>query len=147
MKLIISANLLNQIENQATDHYPEETAGLLLGSIEGDHRRVVDLLPLENTFDQTQRSHRYLIEPMAMIQAEREAEERGLDILGVFHSHPDHPAQPSEFDRKWAWPWFVYLISSVSQKAAQDHRVWLLEEDREKFQEIPLQLERIQEVS
>lgn len=147
MRLVITAALLERIEAQALGQYPEETAGLLLGHIEAPDRRVVDLLPLANTFEQSQRARRYLIEPQAMIQAEQQADALNLEILGVYHSHPDHPAQPSEFDRRWAWPWFAYLITSVERDQAVDHRGWLLDDDRSKFNEIPLQLERTQEVS
>jgi proteasome lid subunit RPN8/RPN11 len=147
MNLILSADLLSQIEQQAATSYPEECAGLLLGHLDGKDRRVTALIPLPNTFDEGQRSRRYLISPQAMIQADQEAEARGLDILGVFHSHPDHPAQPSEFDRTWAWPWFIYLITSVAEGKAVDHRAWLLADDRSALKEIQLQLKHIQEVS
>jgi proteasome lid subunit RPN8/RPN11 len=59
----------------------------------------------------------------------------GLDVLGVFHSHPDHPNQPSEFDRQWAWPNFSYLITSVVQGVAVESRSWRLNEDRANFSE------------
>jgi proteasome lid subunit RPN8/RPN11 len=58
---------------------------------------------------------------------------RGVDVLGVFHSHPDHPNQPSEFDREWAMPWFSYIITSVQAGKAAGSRSWLLQEDRSKF--------------
>jgi len=58
-----------------------------------------------------------------------------LDVLGVFHSHPDHPNQPSEFDREWAMPWFSYVITSINLGRAVASRSWLLSEDRAQFAE------------
>ena len=81
------------------------------------------------------RHNRYLIPPEEILQGELEAEERGLDVIGYFHSHPDHPARPSEFDRDHAWPWYSYLIISVIDGKAGDSRAWQLREDRSGFAE------------
>lgn len=147
MELWIKPEVMSRIQQHGQDHYPEEGAGLLLGQLDQASRQVTDLIPLVNTFAEEQRSRRYLISPEAMIEAEVKADELGLDILGVFHSHPDHPAQPSEFDRTWAWPWFAYLITSVINGKATASRAWLLKDDRSGFDEILLQTEPIQEVS
>jgi proteasome lid subunit RPN8/RPN11 len=72
--------------------------------------------------------------------AERAAAAAGLEIIGFFHSHPDHPARPSAFDREHAWPWYAYLIVSVEDGRAVDWRVWELQEDRSAFVERPLEV-------
>lgn len=147
MELLITQEVLSRIHQHGEEHYPQEGAGLLLGKLDEPNRRVTDLLPLANTFAEGQRKRRYLISPESMIEAEKQADELGLEILGVFHSHPDHPARPSEFDQTWAWPWFAYLITSVMNGAAITSRAWLLKDDRSGFDEIPLHTEHIQEVS
>ena len=77
--------------------------------------------------------NRFLILPEDFVASEREARRRGVDILGFYHSHPDHPARPSEFDREHAWPWYTYLITAVEKGAPRDTTGWLLTEDRAKF--------------
>ena len=147
MKLILSPQAMSQIEEHGARHYPEEAAGLLLGKQVGSDRQITAILPLANTFDEGQRERRYLISPEAMVKAEDDAEALGLEIVGVFHSHPDHPARPSEFDRSWAWPWFAYIITSIQAGKPENHRAWQLSEDRSDFNEIPLLVEHNEEVS
>jgi proteasome lid subunit RPN8/RPN11 len=122
--------LLHKIRKHAEEAYPEEGAGLLLGHHDGETRFVESILPLQNTFAVEQRHHRYMITPEEMILAEEQADDMGLDIIGVFHSHPNHPAQPSEFDRERALPWYSYLISSVHEQGALESRSWRLSDDR-----------------
>ena len=74
--------------------YPEEGAGLLLGLIEGDHRKARRVLPMPNHFEPNERGHRYRLDPQETLQAEQLAEQLGLEVIGVFHSHPDHPPAP-----------------------------------------------------
>lgn len=122
--------LLLKIWKHGEEAYPQEGAGLLLGHLDDETRFVERILPLQNTFAVEQRHHRYMIAPKDMILAEEQAEEMGLEIIGVFHSHPDHPAQPSEFDRERALPWYSYLISSVHEQGALESRSWRLSDDR-----------------
>jgi proteasome lid subunit RPN8/RPN11 len=119
--------------------YPDEGAGFLIGRLEGSTRRVLDVLPVENEREGEERRRRYLIGPHEMLRAENEAARRGLDLLGVFHSHPDHPSQPSETDRQWALPWLSYLITRVENGHAQDSRSWRLNDDRSAFEEETLE--------
>ncbi len=77
--------------------------------------------------------NRFLIRPEDFVASEREARKRGVDILGFYHSHPDHPARPSEFDREHAWPWYTYLILRVEQGVPRETTGWLLTEDRAQF--------------
>ncbi len=145
MTLRMPVDLLNEIHAHGEASYPEEGAGLLLGSREGDARSVEAVLALENTFEESQRGRRYLIDPQAMIEAEQAADAQGRTILAVFHSHPDHPARPSDYDLRMALPWFVYLITRVERGEARESRAWRLTEDREGFEEVRLQIDRTEE--
>lgn len=140
-RLILSPELLRQIQAHGETHYPNEGAGLLLGEVDGESRTVTQLLPLDNEFDEGERYHRYQISPRDMLEAQQFADARDLDIVGVFHSHPDHPAQPSEFDRQWALPWFSYLITRVQKGRAKESRSWLLNDDRGQFSEQALEMQ------
>jgi proteasome lid subunit RPN8/RPN11 len=139
--LELRPELLAQIHAHAELSYPEEGAGLLLGDVDGGRKRVAAILTFANAREPTARHNRYLITAQDMQRGEQEAMQRGLDVLGVFHSHPDHPNQPSEFDREWAWPWYSYLITSVQAGKAADSRSWLLSEDRSGFTEEQLFIE------
>ena len=135
MQIEISTELLNQIWRHGEAAYPEEGAGLLLGMESDGRRQVTALLPLTNARENTARHNRYLITAQDMLLGEQEAMRQGLDIVGVFHSHPDHPDRPSEFDREWALPWYSYLITSIQQGVAQSSRSWRLLDDRSQFVE------------
>jgi proteasome lid subunit RPN8/RPN11 len=96
---------------------------------------VTGILPLANRFERESRNRRYAIDPTEMMEAEEEAEDLGVDIVGIFHSHPDHPPRPSEFDLAWAMPWYSYIITSVSEGKAIESRSWRLADDRSSFVE------------
>jgi proteasome lid subunit RPN8/RPN11 len=135
MRLKISVELMNKIHAHGEESYPEEGAGLLLGSSNGDTRVVDAILGLTNAREDTARHNRYLLTAEDMLRGEREAMRLGLDIIGVYHSHPDHPDRPSEFDREWAMPWFSYIITSVNKGQAFTSRSWRLSDDRDEFTE------------
>ncbi len=135
MSLSVPSTLLREIHSHGEAAYPEEGAGLLLGVANGDSKQVSALLPITNAREDSARHNRYLVTPQDYMHAEQEAARRGLDVLGVFHSHPDHPNRPSEFDREWAMPWFSYVITSVNQGQAVESRSWLLRQDRSAFDE------------
>ncbi len=134
----IAGELLERMRAHGEAVYPEEGAGFLLGIRDGDLCRVTDIMPLPNVREEGARRTRYLIAPEDTIRAEEEADRRGLSIVGVFHSHPDHPARPSEFDREWALPWFVYVITRVAHGHAVESRAWRLRDDRSGFEEEPI---------
>jgi proteasome lid subunit RPN8/RPN11 len=131
--LKISSAILSQIHAHGEASYPEEGAGLLLGSVDGQAKQVVSLLTLANAREASARHNRYLLTAQDYLNGEQEADRLGLEVLGVFHSHPDHPNQPSEFDREWAMPWLSYLITSVEAGKAIGSRSWLLSDDRSHF--------------
>jgi proteasome lid subunit RPN8/RPN11 len=138
--LFLPATLLEELSRHLETSYPDEGAGFLIGEIEGPLRRVRAILPLANAREAEARHNRFLITPQDYAWAEQRAAQAALDVLGVFHSHPDSPNIPSEFDRQWALPYFAYLITTVHQGKAAHHRVWMLREDRSAFDEIPLQI-------
>jgi len=134
-QLNLTEEVIARIHAHGEQAYPEEGAGLMLGSDDGESRVVTDIFPLPNAREDNARHNRYLITPQDMLAGEIEADRLGLDVVGIFHSHPDHPNLPSEFDREWALPWFSYLITSVMAGRAAGSRCWRLSEDRETFTE------------
>lgn len=133
MKINIPREIIEQIHAHGEDSYPEEGAGLMLGRDDGETRSVESLIPLDNAREDTARHNRYLITAEDMLAGEKEAERMGLSILGIFHSHPDHPNLPSEFDREYAIPWYSYLITSIQGGKAASSKCWRLEENRSNF--------------
>ena len=140
MKLEITAELLDQIHTHGEEAYPGEGAGFMLGKASAGSRLVSAILKLPNAREESARHNRYLLTPQDMLRSEQEAERLGLDVIGVFHSHPDHPNQPSEFDRDWAMPWFSYIITSVNAGRAEGSRSWRLADDRSTFTEETIQI-------
>ena len=136
--LNVPAALLHAIQAHGEAAYPNEGAGLLLGTARGEQKTLAAILPIPNQWEADEQYHRFLITPEAMMRGESEAARRGLDVIGIFHSHPDHVAVPSGFDRDWALPWYSYIITSVEQAKAVDTRSWLLKEDRSGFEAEPL---------
>ncbi|MCL4560380.1 MAG: M67 family metallopeptidase [Chloroflexi bacterium] len=138
--LEVSPTILNQIHAEGEEAYPEEGAGFLLGK-GGEIRQVQATIRLPNAREDTARHRRYLITADDMVSAEKIAEERNMEIIGVYHSHPDHPNRPSEYDLEWALPWFSYVITSVHEGRALDSRSWRLKDDRTAFVEEKLVIE------
>lgn len=133
--LQIGKDILGQIFAHGESSYPDEGAGFLLGYDDGEQRIVAQIFTTENAREDEARHNRYLVTPQEYLQAEIAAELMGLSLIGVFHSHPDHPNEPSEFDREWAQPFFSYIITSVNGGKAIGSRSWRLAEDRSKFEE------------
>ncbi len=134
MPLKIGAGDVDRINDHATEAYPEECAGALVGIDSGGVRVVVDVWRAENTHEE-ERSSRFLIEPLTIKKFEEQAEERDMGLLGFYHSHPDHPAEPSEYDREHAWPGYSYVIASVSGANVEEMRSWNLKNDRSGYDE------------
>lgn len=130
----ISEDLHAGIRTYLESNYPNEGGGFLIGQ----NHTVREVRYEDNTFETEEQYHRYLMEEGAFQNAEDDADEKGLALLGYFHSHPNAPAIPSEFDRVHALPNFIYLIVSVHGGQAAESRVWTLAEDRSHFDEIEL---------
>lgn len=144
MTIAIPREILNKIHAHGQQAYPEEGAGLLLGHSNGDRRQVSGILELANSREDEARRNRYLLSPQDYLWGEEQAEQQGLEVLGVFHSHPDAPNRPSEYDREWAWPSFSYVITSVQDGRPVESRAWLLAGDRSGFQEEPIEISETQ---
>ena len=136
MSLKITNELIERINQHIEAAYPGEGAGFLLG-VEGT---VNDVLPLDNAREEEARYNRFLLTPEDYLKAEMKAMEMGVDLIGVFHSHPDCPNVPSEYDREWAQPFFSYIISRVDQGKTVSHRSWRLQEDRSKYDEEEIEI-------
>ena len=126
----LSPGVAVAIRRHGEETYPHECCGALVGV--GD--RVKAAMPLPNMTEEGPR-RRFLVRPADYRMAERQAVEAGGELLGFYHSHPDHPARPSQFDLDHAWPNFAYVIVSVASGTARDMTVWWLKEDRTSFEE------------
>ncbi len=134
MSIQLRDEQLEAITRHGESAYPDEGCGLLLGR-EVDGAKVVEqIVPAGNAREAGAQHNRYLIPPETVVQAERLAGQQGLDIVGFFHSHPDHPERPSDFDREHAWPWYSYLITSVQRGRASATAAWTLADDRTGFE-------------
>jgi proteasome lid subunit RPN8/RPN11 len=129
MSLAILPPELTRISDHGRRAYPNECCGVLLGKEVNGWKLVMEAKPLENAREDSPQN-RFLITADDFRASEQYAREQKLEILGFYHSHPDHPAQPSDYDREHAWPWFSYVIVSVQQGEAGDITSWELAEDR-----------------
>ncbi len=141
MTLLLSPALESALRSSGEAAYPEEGAGLILGRIEGERRRALRLLPMPNRSPEESRPRRYQLDPRDLMQAETEAERQGMEVLGVYHSHPDHPARPSETDRDLALPWYCYVITSIQRGRAAESTAWRLAEDHSRFEPFALEVD------
>ena len=140
MTLVLSDRHVAAIRQHGEADYPHEACGLLGGTVDGERTVVVQLVPLANQRTDAARN-RYLIDPDAFRRAQANLDRDGLEILGVYHSHPDHPAEPSAFDREHAWPRLSYVIVGIARGRAGDMRSWRLSDDRTAFAEESITLE------
>ncbi|MFN2492248.1 MAG: Mov34/MPN/PAD-1 family protein [Pyrinomonadaceae bacterium] len=116
--------------------YPYECCGLLLGTFSVDGSKVViETYSISNAREEQAKRNRFLIRPDELIKGERYAESKSLEVVGFYHSHPDHSAVPSQYDLDHAWPVYSYIVVSVKSGAADDLRSWEMEPDRSRFHE------------
>ena len=143
--LALTDELARRMRAHLESGYPHEACGILIGEIDGDHKITRDLFLASNAWtvenERESQRNRFLIAPDDFVRADREAGQRGLDIIGFFHSHPDHPAMPSETDREFALPVISFVIVSVWQGRATDTRSWVLRDDRSAFDEETIRAE------
>jgi proteasome lid subunit RPN8/RPN11 len=142
---------VDRIHKHATECYPSECCGFLLG-LETNGRRVVhDVAIIQNSWQTAEHNpyeirpedstrNRSLVDPRDYLRIDREARQRGLDIISFYHSHPDHPSRPSEFDRRHAVPFLIYVILAVDKGVPGEMTAWLLEDDGARFHSEPLRI-------
>jgi proteasome lid subunit RPN8/RPN11 len=140
-ELKLTAAQADQIRREGAAVYPNECCGVMIGKDDGNQRFVRQLKPLTNSFDTAERYHRFSLSPKDLMRAEKEAAEAGELVLGFYHSHPDHPARPSEYDRQHAWPFYSYVIVAIETGKPAAMTSWRLQETTEQFEE-----EKIEEV-
>jgi proteasome lid subunit RPN8/RPN11 len=127
--LVLGGEAAHAIRRHGEETYPHECCGALVG-----HGNLVSaVIGLPNTTEEGPR-RRFLVRPSDYRLAEGRARELGGDLLGFYHSHPDHPARPSQYDLDHAWPTFAYVILAVATGAAGDMTVWWLRDDRTTFE-------------
>ena len=130
--LKIREELANQIRAHGVGTYPHECGDAILG-LDGDGLRYVPaLLPPAFRRDDSPRN-RFEVTPGDVQLAEKTAREKNIELIGWYHSHPDAPARPSEFDRAHAWPWYSYIIVSVQSGQPRDMSSWRLRDDRSAY--------------
>ncbi len=120
--------------------FPNECCGFMLGALADDTREVAELLPANNDREAHNQYNRFLITPDDFMKGEKAARKKGLEILGFYHSHPNAPARPSQYDLEHAWPWYSYVIVSVMENVAGAMTSWILADDRSAFEEERIQL-------
>jgi proteasome lid subunit RPN8/RPN11 len=137
LPLKIGTGDVGHIHDHAREAYPEECAGAIVGMDVGEIKIVVDVWRAENVHED-ERSRRFLIEPTKIREFEERVAEMDMDLLGFYHSHPDHLAEPSDYDREHAWPYYSYVIASVGGDGVQEMRSWVLKHDRSGYEEEPI---------
>ena len=148
----IAANLRQAMREMGEAAYPNEGCGIFLGRL-GDEAEVLEVRRGTNLREQggavdlpsekDERVHsardRYILDPRDQLQAEKDARARGLEVVGFWHTHPDHPARPSQFDADHAWAEYVYVIMAIDAGSQVDVTAWVLEgEDTPAFRPEPI---------
>ncbi|HEX3544248.1 MAG TPA: M67 family metallopeptidase [Candidatus Acidoferrum sp.] len=146
-QLKISSELADKIRDHGAQTYPHECCGALLGrDAEVADRRVYReihaLHPLVNRRDDSP-NNRFSVTSQDVLDAEKAARQQGLEVVGWYHSHPDHPARPSQYDRDHAWPWYSYIIVSVANRVPEEMTSWRLADDRTEFEFEEIGLQRV----
>ncbi|MDR3243844.1 MAG: M67 family metallopeptidase [Elusimicrobiota bacterium] len=127
----ISQDIENAIREEGQKAYPNECCGILIGLLENDKRIIKENIAIKNAQTNEEQYHRFLIEPQDLMKAEFLARKKGFDILGFYHTHPDCPAKPSQYDTERAFVFYSYIILSVQKGEAKELKSWRLSEDRE----------------
>ena len=138
LPLVLTRQQYRQIETEGSAAYPDECCGILFGHDRGGRRIVSRLEAVPNVYDAAERYHRFSIDAKQLMAAEKSAAEKGEMVLGFYHSHPDHPARPSETDRAAGWPFYSYVIVSIMNRQPAAMTSWVLDEATEQFGEQPI---------
>lgn len=138
--ITLDTRALEEIREHGREAYPEECCGALLGEPHGGSARVIRIERIENARGE-ERRRRYAIDPLEYARVERQADAEGIAVLGFYHSHPDHPARPSEYDRERALPFFHYIVLGVAAGSPGEIASFVLSDDRGVFEREDLLVE------
>ena len=131
-EIVLTQDIVNKFLQHGEEDYPFECCGFILGHFIDEKSVGIEYIPAPNTKEEN-KERRFLIDPMVYQNAEDQADEKGVSIISIVHSHPDHPDRPSDFDRDHAWPGFSYIIMSIKKGVSTGYRSWKLNQDRTKF--------------
>ena len=132
--LHITDELLDQIREHGQRDYPYECCGLLIGKFGDDGNKTVnETYAISNAREESAKRNRFLITPEELMRGEAYAMKKDLDVVGFYHSHPDSPARPSQYDLEHAWPTYSYIIVSTGSETSSDLFCWEQEPDRSRF--------------
>lgn len=137
--ITIAEAQLKEIREHGVRDYPFECCGLLLGRYRENGKVVTETYPISNAREESAKRNRFLITPEELMRGERYARSGDLEVVGFYHSHPDSPAMPSNYDLEHAWPTYSYIIVSTSEGQATDLFSWEQEPDRSRFNEEEIQ--------
>jgi proteasome lid subunit RPN8/RPN11 len=125
LTLRIASPVMAELRSHLESGYPNEACGALIGRAGEDTREVLEFRPMRNTI--TDRPwDRYALDPLEQLRVQKDADARGLEIIGFAHSHPDHPPRPSKFDQDHAWDFYSYIVASVQKGKLVEARSWRL---------------------
>ncbi|MDR1962718.1 MAG: M67 family metallopeptidase [Planctomycetaceae bacterium] len=133
--IIITKQQQLEINRHAETEYPNECCGAILGQFENGQKLAHHILSISNMREPEAKHNRFLIRPEEFLHCEKTARKSGLDIIGFYHSHPDHPAKPSQYDLEHALPVYSYIIVAVALGNAEKMTSWELQNDRSQFNE------------
>ena len=137
--IAIAEQQLNEIRAHGRRDYPYECCGLLLGRFSESGKTVSETYPISNAREESAKRNRFLITPEELMRGERYARDHALEVVGFYHSHPDSPAVPSQYDLEHAWPTYSYIIVSTKADRADDLFSWEQEPDRSRFNQEEIQ--------
>ncbi len=132
--LWVPNNLFKDMVAIARKAYPHECCGVMVGTLKDGVKSVTQVVEIEN-LNRARAHDRYDLDPQGFMRAEKAAAKEGLSIVGIFHSHPDHPSRASETDRLHAWPVYSYLIIAIHKGEYHDHHNWILNEAQQMVEE------------
>ncbi|MFX1534848.1 MAG: Mov34/MPN/PAD-1 family protein [Promethearchaeota archaeon] len=138
MTIFIKKSEVTKIFGHGEATFPEECCGVLIGT-SNPTPRIIDARRVRNTNSGT-RNRRYNIDPQEYMSIEESIEKEGLQLLGIYHSHPDHPSRPSDFDLNHAFPNFSYMVLSVINGKAEKLTSWRLDPTTNEFQEEKIEI-------
>jgi proteasome lid subunit RPN8/RPN11 len=134
--ITLPSELEKSIRIHGEKGFPNEICGIILGVIDDhDSKHAEKLIAIENSFDADEQFHRFQIESEDVLRAERQAAKLDLDVIGFYHSHPEHPSEPSEFDKDHALPFYSYIIIAIEDGKSAKLTSWELSNDRTVFNE------------